>query len=191
MKVSREKYAAIKRMTGSMDKVAAKFGVSCTTVRRIRGSLSYEAYKNGMKKNKSFTNATASGKKKAGSSSSTTKPKTFDKPKSNLNKDKYNKDTNFIHLGDGVLEVECQGHKEECDLKDGIKKIDPSDDIENLKWDLEKRESSLVERHDALIKDYVDKSEELDKVTMRCGFLTIVVVVLAGVLILMITAILS
>lgn len=159
MKVSKDKYNAIKKAVGSTDKVANKFGVSCTTVRRIRGSLNYEAYKSGMPKKGSLTNATASGKKKAGSSSSTTKPKTSDKPKSNLNKDKYNKDEHIA--------PSAQIDMNEPEMGANSKVID------NVKEKLDERENSLVARHDALIHDYIEKSNELDSANRRIKTLII------------------
>lgn len=86
MKVSQEKYNAIKKARGSIASVGAKFGVSDKTVRLVRGSLDYKAYKgtSTKTKKKSLTNAEASGKKKAGSSSSTSKTKSADKTKSEL-----------------------------------------------------------------------------------------------------------
>lgn len=144
MKVSKDKYNAIKKATGTADKIASKFGVSCTTVRRIRGSKDYETYKGGMSKKGSLTTAMASGKKKAGSSSSTTKPS--DKPESNPNKDDHKND-------------------------DG--------EIEEVKEKLQKRESSLVERHDALIHDYVLKANELDAMSLHAKVMTIVAIILA------------
>lgn len=164
MKVSKDKYNAIKKATGTADKIANKFGVSCTMVRRIRGSLSYEAYKNGMSKKGSLTNATASGKKKAGSSSSTTKPKTSDKPKSNLNKDKYNKDE--------LITSSTQIDMNEPETDASNKAID------DAKEKLDKRENSLVARHDALIHDYIEKSNELDSANRKIKALLIAWVIL-------------
>lgn len=167
MKVSREKYTAIKRACmerQNPDKVASKFGVSCTTVRRIKGSLNYEAYKGIMAKPKkgSLTNATASGKKKAGSSSSTTKPKTSDKPKSNLNKDNSNKDTTpidavykkFSRVRAGTVVDVIKEDEEELSQK--INEWVHCDD-----------DNKLSKKYHALLDKYVKKCDELKSAEKR------------------------
>lgn len=164
MKVSKDRYEAIKKATGTADKVANKFGVSDAMVRRIRGSLSYEAYKGGMSKKGSLTNATASGKKKAGSSSSTTKSKTSDKPKSNLNKDKYNKDEHI------TSSTQIDMNEPEAITSDKI--------IDDAKEKLDERDDSLVARYDALIHSYIEKSNELDSANRRIKALSVAWVIL-------------
>lgn len=182
MKVSREKYIAIKRACmerQNPDKVASKFGVSCTTVRRIRGSLSYEAYKGSMLKKGSLTNATASGKKKAGSSSSTTKLKTSDEPKSNLNKN--NKTTKKGEWKESPnLSIPANTKFGEI-VAPIIKKVKVQEPVDNHigkvkanldgttdviteldKKTLKSEYNELSDKYDSVVDKYVNKCDELD-----------------------------
>lgn len=175
MKVSREKYTAIKRACmerQNPDKVASKFGVSCTTVRRIKGSLNYEAYKGSMAKPKkgSLTNATASGKKKAGSSSSTTKPKTTDNAKSNLNKDKDKYNKNSVSVSKVTTKLNTEHPVNKKDEKELSQKIN--------EWVNGNDDSKLIKKYYDLLDNYVKKCDELKSAEKRLKYAFVAWVIL-------------
>lgn len=162
MKVSQEKYQAIKRAKGSITNVGAKFGVSDTTVRRIRGSLNYEAYKGSMAKPKkvSLPKAMASGKKKAGSNSSTSKPKTTDKTKSNLNQTKKS----FIISTNQII---TKTKDEEVEVAKKINEWVNGDD-----------EKKLSRKYYALLDTYIKAKDMLNATTNNLKLMIIVAAVL-------------
>lgn len=171
MKVSQEKYQAIKRAKGSITNVGAKFGVSDTTVRRIRGSLNYEAYKGIMAKPKkaSLPKAMASGKKKAGSNSSTSKSKTTDNTKSNLNKDKSNKEMETVSV------VTCKLNEEHPDNK----KFEEAEVTKKInEWVNGDDEKKLSKKYYALLDSYIKAKDMLKATTNNLKLMIIVAVVL-------------